>query len=122
MTAIALLVAVCAQAQDEPKVRDYFPTTKNAKVVKQDTAASDSTLTADDEEEELEEQRDFISSVFPFESMCDWQPGMRFMVIPTQKDLIQNPFIDGRTGVMVSTRSPSASPAWHASSIKPSLL
>lgn len=104
MTAIAVIMAVCVQGQNESKVRNYFPTTNDAQVVKQTTAAADS-IQAEDEEDELMEQTDYISANFPYLSMCDWKPGMRFMVIPTQKDLIQNPFVDGRTGMMVSTRA-----------------
>ena len=56
-------------------------------------------------EEEGEEEVDSMNIWFPFYSLCDWQPGMRFMVMPDKKDLVIKTFADASTGMMVSSQS-----------------
>lgn len=56
-------------------------------------------------EDAIEEEVDSMSLWFPFHSLCDWQPGMRFMVIPDKKDLVIKTFADAATGHMVSSQS-----------------
>ena len=51
-----------------------------------------------------DEQLDYISTYFRFISMCDWTPGMRFMVIPDQRDLVTRTFSD-KNNNPVSTNS-----------------
>ncbi|MCR4602640.1 MAG: hypothetical protein K5683_03770 [Prevotella sp.] len=100
---VATIMAGSVQAQNEPaKARNYFVTTSNVIVTPKQAANNDSTATAVAEEGE---KRDFISRNFRYVSMCDWQPGFRFMVKPTQKDLVIKSFAEGKTGNMVSTRS-----------------
>lgn len=56
-------------------------------------------------EEQTEEEVDSLSIWFPFRSLCDWQPGMRFMVMPDKKDLVIKSFADAATGRMVSSQT-----------------
>ena len=46
-----------------------------------------------------------MSLWFPFHSLCDWQPGMRFMVMPDRRDMVIKTFADASTGHMVSSQS-----------------
>ena len=41
---------------------------------------------------------DFVSQNFRYYSLCDWQDGMKFMVIPEKYDLVVNTFRDAGTG------------------------
>jgi hypothetical protein len=52
-----------------------------------------------------EEDIDSMNIWFPHHSLCDWQPGMRFMVIPDKRDLVIKTFVDKSTGNMVSSNS-----------------
>lgn len=56
-------------------------------------------------EEGAEEEVDSMSLWFPFHSLCDWQPGMRFMVMPDRRDMVIKTFADASTGHMVSSQS-----------------
>jgi len=55
--------------------------------------------------EDQKEEVDSMNIWFPFYSLCDWQPGMRFMVMPDKKDLVIKTFADAATGHMVSSQS-----------------
>ncbi|MBQ5407962.1 MAG: hypothetical protein IIU12_05905, partial [Prevotella sp.] len=46
---------------------------------------------------------DFVSQNFRYYSLCDWQDGMKFMVIPEKYDLVVNTFRDAGTGKEVSS-------------------
>lgn len=92
-----------AQNQQGAKVRDYFPRTSNVKPISrmETVVAADTVQTT----AEVEEQKlDFISRNFHYVSMCDWEPGFRFMVKPTQKDLVIKTFAD-KNGNLVSSKS-----------------
>ena len=52
---------------------------------------------------EEETATDFISQNFKFQSLCDWQEGMRFMVMPEKYDLVVKTFTDAATGKEVSS-------------------
>ena len=52
---------------------------------------------------EEETATDFISQNFKFYSLCDWQEGMKFMVIPEKYDLVVKTFADAATGKEVSS-------------------
>lgn len=80
--------------------RNYFVTTDNVKERPQVVVSTDDTQAKADEQ-----KKDFISRNFRYVSMCDWTPGMRFMVKPTQKDLVIKSFAEAKTGNMVSTKS-----------------
>lgn len=41
---------------------------------------------------------DFVSQNFTYYNLCDWQDGMKFMVLPEKYDLIVNTFRDAGTG------------------------
>lgn len=48
-------------------------------------------------------EEDFINANFRYYSLCDWQPGMKFMVLPERKDLIIPTFKSTETGRNVSS-------------------
>ena len=48
-------------------------------------------------------EEDFINANFRYYSLCDWQPGMKFMVLPERKDLIIPTFKSKETGKNVSS-------------------
>ena len=52
---------------------------------------------------EEETATDFISQNFKYYSLCDWQEGMKFMVIPEKYDLVVKTFADAATGKEVSS-------------------
>lgn len=83
-----------AAAQDNP----YIVKTKNVK-----RTAEKAVATADDVQKEDTEPQDFMGKNFRFYSMCDWQEGMRFMVIPEKYDLLVNTFRDSGTDKEVSS-------------------
>jgi len=83
--------------------RNYFVTTSNVRQVSKKSSAGNAD--AESAEGDAAGRKDFISRNFEYVSMCDWKPGMRFMVKPTQKDLVLKTFADSNTGNMVSTRS-----------------
>ncbi len=83
-----------ATAQDNP----YIVKTKNVK--KTEVKAS---FTAENVSANEAEPKDFMGKNFPFQSMCDWNPGMRFMVIPEKYDLLVNTFRDANTDKEVSS-------------------
>lgn len=92
----AVLLATGLQAQT--KASDYIVKTKGAKMVANPEQAQDSDTV------KVEEQaQDVISQYFHHVSMCDWEKGMRFMVIPEKKDMIIKTFADASTGQMVSS-------------------
>ena len=79
---------------------DYIIKTKGAKKVV-NTSASSATA-GSEEAEEVEEEEDFIAANFKYLALCDWTPGMRFMVIPDKIDYIVNTFCDAATDKEVS--------------------
>ena len=66
----------------------YFVKTKNVKKVESVVTSEDATVT------EPEKARDFVSSNFPFYSLCDWKEGMKFMVLPEKYDMVVKTFHD----------------------------
>ena len=46
---------------------------------------------------------DFISQNFKFYSLCDWEDGMKFMVIPDEYDMVVKTFMDAATDKPVSS-------------------
>ena len=55
------------------------------------------------QEAEAEGPKDFISENFKYYSLCDWQEGMRFMVMPEKYDLVVRTFTDATTNTEVSS-------------------
>lgn len=79
----------------------YIVKTKNVRKPVTTTTTAKPAATAEAAEEE--EPQDFISQNFRFRSLCDWQDGMRFMVMPEKIDLLVNTFCDAATGREVSS-------------------
>jgi hypothetical protein len=52
---------------------------------------------------EEETATDFMSQNFKYYSLCDWQEGMKFMVVPEKYDLVVKTFTDAATGKEVSS-------------------
>jgi len=50
--------------------------------------------TVKEEVPEEEKAKSFIERYFRYVSMCDWQEGMRFMVIPSKEDMVIRTFSD----------------------------
>ena len=53
--------------------------------------------------QEEETAIDFISQNFKFQSLCYWQEGMKFMVIPSEYDMVVKTFTDAATEKDVSS-------------------
>lgn len=97
LTAGLALTMLTAMAQDS-----YIVKTKNVKklpvtVVNAATEVTEETPSAE------EEPKDFVGKNFKYRSLCDWQEGMRFMVIPEKYDLLVNTFCDAGTGKEVGS-------------------
>lgn len=90
----ALCLAACfSYSQKSLAQNDYFVSTEG-EVLSDSVKADLSDMTA--------EQR-FLNQNFPYRSLCDWTEGMRFMVMPSDKDMYLNIFIDAATGHEVAT-------------------
>ena len=93
-----ILLAAMACAMLTATAQDsYIVKTKNVKptttVTPTGTAAVEETPA-----EDPNEPQNFVTKNFKYRSMCDWQEGMKFMVIPEKYDLIVNTFHDAATG------------------------
>ena len=83
----------------------------NTYIVKTRTAQQKAVAAQQEASNEAESQADenaptdFISQNFKFYSLCDWQEGMKFMVMPEKYDLIVRTFSDAATGKEVSSMS-----------------
>lgn len=80
-----------ANAQDNP----YIVKTKGVKKASTGIVG----LTTGDE------PQDFMGKNFRYYSMCDWNEGMRFMVVPEKYDLLVSTFCDAVTGKEVNSAS-----------------
>ena len=89
-----IVAMMTATAQDNP----YIVKTKNVK-----KTAVTAKITAEDVITQDAEPKDFMGKNFRYYSMCDWQDGMRFMVLPEKYDLLVNTFRDANTGKEVSS-------------------
>jgi hypothetical protein len=81
-------------AQDNP----YIVKTRGVKKTAQPGIASELGVAP-----EQETATDFISQNFKFYSLCDWEEGMKFMVMPEKYDLVVKTFTDAATGKDVSS-------------------
>ena len=105
MIAAGLLFSLTISAQRGDPNNKYLVWTNNVVI---NEAKADSTATVEGEEEEEEDENTahgFINKYFRYYSLCDWKPGMRFMVIPDKKDMVIRTFTDASTGMMVSSMS-----------------
>ena len=96
LTTCVAFLFLTATAQEN----SYIVKTRGAKKKAQMELADDSALSQEDET-----ARDFISDNFRFYSLCDWQEGMKFMVMPEKYDLVVKTFADAATGKDVSSMS-----------------
>ena len=96
-TGLALMAMVVFAQQKT--ARDYLVKTNNVKMQMANEPDEALVGTA----EASAPARDYISTHFPFHSICDWQPGMRFMVMPEKYDLIVKTFSDYNTNKEVSS-------------------
>ncbi|MCH5309085.1 MAG: hypothetical protein J1E58_04415 [Prevotella sp.] len=98
-TAFMAFVFLAASAQE---ASEYIVKTRGAKkkALTEQFAEGDAAGAAAEEEESA---KDFISANFKFYSLCDWQEGMRFMVLPEKYDLVVKTFTDASTGKEVSS-------------------
>ena len=74
---------------------------ENSYIVKTSGVLEGTQLETLNKEEETD--IDFISQNFKFQSLCDWQEGMKFMVIPSEYDMVVKTFTDARTDKDVSS-------------------
>ena len=95
-TACLAIAFLTASAQSN----SYIVKTKGAKKSAQ-THMQEEIAEAQLEEEEA--SKDFISQNFKFHSLCDWEKGMKFMVMPDKYDLVVKTFTDPSTEKEVSS-------------------
>ena len=87
LTGLAFATTIAmAQSADSYIVKTKGVKKTEAKVVKNST------------KEETPTGTDFVSQNFRYYSLCDWEDGMKFMVLPEKYDLIVNTFRDAGTG------------------------
>ena len=92
-TCVAMLFLV-ATAQEN----SYIVKTRGAKKSAQIQVLEEGLVSPEEET-----ATDFISQNFKFYSLCDWQEGMKFMVMPEKYDLVVKTFADAATGKEVSS-------------------
>ena len=79
---------------------DYIVKTRGAKKTEVVPMSVANTSVAERTENE---PTDFVGKNFKYYSLCDWKPGMKFMVLPEKYDLIVKTFCDASTGKEVSS-------------------
>ena len=82
---VALLTTVVVFGQDS-----YIVKTNNKNVIRLQGDGLQRAMTDD-------AANNFVVSNFKFHSLCDWEPGMKFMVIPDKYDLVINTFVNNTT-------------------------
>ena len=92
------LVFMASYAQS---AEDYIVKTKG---VKKTTVAAP-TANAAESEQQGSGPTDFVGKYFKYSSLCEWTPGMKFMVMPEKYDLIVKTFCDSVSGKEVSSMS-----------------
>ena len=95
LTTCAAFLFLTAMAQENP----YIVKTSGVKKHAQPGVVSEIDFASQEEETAT----DFISQNFKFYSLCDWQEGMKFMVLPEKYDLVVKTFTDAATGKDVSS-------------------
>ena len=94
LTTCAAFLFLTAMAQENP----YIVKTRGVKKSVQSSIANEL-----GETQEEETATDFIGQNFRFYSLCDWQEGMKFMVMPEKYDMVVKTFTDAATGKEVSS-------------------
>ena len=97
LTACVAFLFLTATAQEN----SYIVKTRGAKKAQPMEVAGDDALANPVDET----ARDFISDNFKYYSLCDWEEGMKFMVMPEKYDLVVKTFTDLGTGKDVSSVS-----------------
>ena len=108
---IVLSLVIClmghslqAQVKNNEPVRDknnkYLVWTGNVRDVKSDKDNDSLGVST-----EVRRVHSFMERYFPYKSLCDWQPGMRFMVLPEKRDMVVRTFTDSLTDELVSNMS-----------------
>ena len=104
VTAISVMALLSVTAQEAKEAEltsaDYIVRTSN---VKKNMAKAEKPSAGGEEEKEEEQAKDWIGQHFRYYSLCDWQEGMKFMVLPEKYDLVVNTFCDAKTGKEVSS-------------------
>ena len=85
-TACMAIAFLTASAQSNSYIVKTKGATKSA-----ETHMADVIAEAQLDEEEA--SQDFISQNFKFHSLCDWEKGMKFMVMPDKYDLVVRPLL-----------------------------
>ncbi|MBR2291177.1 MAG: hypothetical protein IJ868_02555 [Prevotella sp.] len=98
LLALSAMMLTTVSAQEN----SYIVKTRSAKKTAVQTTTAEGVAAAPEEEETA---KDFISQNFKFYSLCDWEEGMKFMVMPEKYDLIVKTFCDAGTGKEVSSMS-----------------
>ena len=99
LTALMALVFLVVSAQEN----SYIVKTRNVK--KGVTPEVGADLEALMQQEQT--AADFIGQNFKFYSLCDWEEGMKFMVLPEKYDLVVKTFTDASTGKESKTGVPT---------------
>ena len=94
MLAAALLSFSQAKAQVS---NDYIVSTEQV------APQGDSTAVNNVNTESMTAEERFLHDNFPYLSMCNWQEGMRFMVVPNDRDMIVRTFTDSISGREISS-------------------
>ena len=95
-TTCMALAFLTASAQNNSYIVKTKGATKSA-----ETHMAD--VIAEAQQEDEDASQDFISQNFKFHSLCEWEKGMKFMVMPEKYDLVVKTFTDAATGKEVSS-------------------
>ena len=96
------MTCLMASAQSSPK--EYLVKTKNVKQTNEVSAAEGTEAEASAQPKE-EAAQDYITRTFKYQSLCDWKPGMRFMVMPDKYDRVVKTFAEADNDREVSSVS-----------------
>ena len=94
-SAFLALMTMTANGQTWDPNNEFLVWTKNVSLHEKETA-EDSAATE-------KKEKSFEDKYFSYVSMCDWTPGMRFMVLPEKKDLVIKTFTNVKTGKLESS-------------------
>ena len=97
LTAGMMLTVMAVSAQQT--ANDYIVKTKGVKK----TAVAEQTGAESDQQSQEAKSHDFISENFRYYSLCDWQEGMKFMVMPEKYDMVVKTFRNASDGKEVSS-------------------
>ena len=96
----AAFLALTAEAQTVDPNNEYLVWTKNVKLEETKEEAEEK---ADSTHEQ--KTKSFENKYFVFRTMCNWEKGMKFMVLPEKKDMVIRTFTNAKTGKMAGNMS-----------------